>query len=200
MAIAQSIQVIGYLDDSKFRRLTFDTMVAWEFPEASSESIPQMDDDVTVGIEAFSRIAPAVPLIANVIISDKIFEALADSTSNRHHFSVYDKCLIRLERWAIKKLQSQSESSLLSSLRSRRSEKILEVMGLSPLSQFLNMWVFPHAHRVVSYDKAKVYDLADDLQQVVRPELIGPWGTRLFDKAVFYKSIKFIGSRSSQKL
>lgn len=44
------------------------------------------------------------------------------------------------------------------------------------------------AHRVVSYDKAKLYDLADDLQQVVKPELTGPWGTRLFDKAVFYKS------------
>lgn len=41
---------------------------------------------------------------------------------------------------------------------------------------------------VVSYDKAKSYDLADDLQQVVKPELTGPWGTRLFDKAVFYKS------------
>lgn len=44
-------------------------------------------------------------------------------------------------------------------------------------------------HRVVSYDKAKLYDLAEDLQQVVKPELTGPWGTRLFDKAVFYKSL-----------
>ncbi|GFP94665.1 hypothetical protein PHJA_001610900 [Phtheirospermum japonicum] len=203
MAIAHSIQVLGYLDDSKFRRLTFDMMVAWEFPEASSESIPHMDDDVTVGIQAFSRIAPAVPLIANVIVSDKIFEALADSTSNRLHFSVYDKYLIRLER-AIKKLQSQSESSLLSSVRSRRSEKILEVDGTvttQPVLEHVGISTWPgrltltdhalyfEAHRVVSYDKAKVYDLADDLQQVVRPELTGPWGTRLFDKAVFYKSI-----------
>lgn len=45
------------------------------------------------------------------------------------------------------------------------------------------------ALRVVSYDKAKIYDLSDDLKQVVKPELTGPWGTRLFDKAVFYKSI-----------
>lgn len=44
------------------------------------------------------------------------------------------------------------------------------------------------ALRVVSYDKATVYDLSDDLKQVVKPELTGPWGTRLFDKAVFYKS------------
>jgi len=43
--------------------------------------------------------------------------------------------------------------------------------------------------RVVSYDKAIRYDLADDLKQVIKAELTGPWGTRLFDKAVSYKSI-----------
>lgn len=36
-ALALSIQITGYLDDKKFRRLTFDTMVAWEFPAASSQ-------------------------------------------------------------------------------------------------------------------------------------------------------------------
>lgn len=45
------------------------------------------------------------------------------------------------------------------------------------------------ALRVVSYDKAKQYDLSDDLKQVIKPELTGPWGTRLFDRAVLYKSI-----------
>lgn len=44
------------------------------------------------------------------------------------------------------------------------------------------------ALKVMTYDKAKVYDLADDLKQVIRPELTGPWGSRLFDKAVMYKS------------
>ncbi|KAL0290976.1 UNVERIFIED_CONTAM: hypothetical protein Sangu_2551000 [Sesamum angustifolium] len=203
MALAQSIQVTGYLDDNKFRRLTFDMMVAWEFPEAAGEPFPHMDDDATVGIEAFSRIAPAVPVIANVVVSDKIFEVLAASTNNRLHFSAYDKFLVRLER-AIRKLQSQSESSLLLSLRSGRREKILEVDGTvttQPVLEHVGISTWPgrltltdhalyfEAHRVVSYDKAKVYDLAADLQQVVRPELTGPWGTRLFDKAVFYKSV-----------
>ncbi|PKI48321.1 hypothetical protein CRG98_031269, partial [Punica granatum] len=45
------------------------------------------------------------------------------------------------------------------------------------------------ALRVVSYDKPKRYDLSEDLKQIVKPELTGPWGTRLFDKAVLYKSI-----------
>lgn len=65
---------------------------------------------------------------------------------------------------------------------------------------FLFMWIagrliltdhalYFEALRVVSYDKAKRYDLSEDLKQVVKPELTGPWGTRLFDKAVFYKSV-----------
>ncbi|GMP92248.1 hypothetical protein CsSME_00042551 [Camellia sinensis var. sinensis] len=38
------------------------------------------------------------------------------------------------------------------------------------------------------YDKAVRYDLAMDMKQVIRPELTGPLGARLFDKAVMYKS------------
>lgn len=45
------------------------------------------------------------------------------------------------------------------------------------------------ALRVVSYDKPTVYELSDDLKQFVKPELTGPWGTRLFDKAFLYKSV-----------
>lgn len=44
------------------------------------------------------------------------------------------------------------------------------------------------ALRVVTYDKPKAYELAEDVKQVVKPELTGPWGSRLFDKAVMYKS------------
>ncbi|KAL3824766.1 hypothetical protein ACJIZ3_020795 [Penstemon smallii] len=202
-ALARSTQVIGYLDDLKFRRLTFDMMVAWEFPAASGQLFAHMDDDTSVGLESFSRIAPAVPIVADVVVSEKIFELLAASNSSRLHFSAYDKYLIQLER-STRKLQSQSKSSLLSSLRLDRGEKILEIDGTvttQPVLEHLGISTWPgrliltdhalyfEALKVVSYDKAKVYDLADDLQQVVKPELTGPWGTRLFDKAVFYKSI-----------
>lgn len=39
-----------------------------------------------------------------------------------------------------------------------------------------------------SYDKAVRYDLATELKQVIKPELTGPLGARLFDKAVMYNS------------
>ena len=41
---------------------------------------------------------------------------------------------------------------------------------------------------VVSYDKPKKFDLSADLKHVVKPDLTGPWGARLFDKSVMYKS------------
>ncbi|KAF5934152.1 hypothetical protein HYC85_030323 [Camellia sinensis] len=199
-ALALSTQVIGYLEDKTFRRLTFDMMIAWEFPAASSQPFVNVDEDVTVGIEAFSRIAPAVPIIANVIISDNLFEVLASSTGGRLQFYVYEKYLSGLER----KLKTQSESSLLSTFRSAKGEKILEVDGTvtsQPVLEHMGISTWPgrliltdyalyfEALRVVSYDKAKRYDLSEDLKQVVKPELTGPWGTRLFDKAVFYKSV-----------
>lgn len=202
-ALALSMQVTGYLADKKFRRLTYDMMLAWEFPASSSQPLLTVDEDATVGLEAFSRIAPAVPIIANVVISNNLFLVLTASTGGRLQYSVYEKYLIGLER-GVKKLKNQSDSSLLSELRSGRREKIVEVDGTvttQPVLQHLGISTWPgrliltdHALyfeplKVVSYDKATRYDLADDLKQSVKPELTGPWGTRLFDKAVAYKSV-----------
>ncbi|PON38364.1 hypothetical protein PanWU01x14_313010 [Parasponia andersonii] len=202
-ALALSTQAVGHLADKKFRRLTYDMMVAWEAPAAASQPSVNVGEDISVGIEAFSRIAPAVPIIANVIISENLFEVLTSSTGGRLQFSVYEKYLSGLER-AIRKMRTQSDSSLLSAIRLSKGEKILEMDGTvttQPVLEHVGISTWPgrliltdhalyfEALRVVSYDKAKRYDLSDDLKQVVKPELTGPWGTRLFDKAVFYKSI-----------
>ncbi|CAM8924147.1 unnamed protein product [Rhodiola kirilowii] len=201
--LALSTQITGHLADKRFRRLTYDMMLAWESPAASSQPVLTVDEDATVGIEAFSRIAPAVPIIANVIISENLFEVLTSSTGGRLVLSVYEKYLNALGR-AIKKLKSQTDSTLLSTFRSSRGEKILEVDGTvttQPVLEHIGMSAWPgrliltdhalyfEAHRVVSYEKAKVYNLSDDLKQVIKPELTGPLGTRLFDKAVSYKSL-----------
>ncbi|KAJ8753729.1 hypothetical protein K2173_026405 [Erythroxylum novogranatense] len=202
-ALALCVQQIGHLADKKFRRLTFDMMLAWENPDAASQPLLDGDDELTIGLEAFSRIAPAVPIIANVVISENLFEVLSKSSGSRLEFYIYDKYLGGLER-AIKRMKSQSESSLLSAIRSSRKEKILEVDGTvttQPVLEHVGISTWPgrliltdhalyfEALRVVSYDKPKMYDLSTDLKQVVKPELTGPWGTRLFDKAVYYKSI-----------
>ncbi|GAB2292876.1 hypothetical protein Dimus_027104 [Dionaea muscipula] len=202
-ALALSTHVMGYLADKKFRRLTFDMMLAWECPAASSQPLLNVNEEAKVGLDAFSRIAPAIPIIANVVISSNLFEVLTSLSGGRLQYSVYEKYLIGLER-AIKKLKTQTESSLLSTLRSERRETIVDLDGTvttQPVLEHIGTSTWPgrltltdHALyfeplRVVSYDKAKRYDLADDLKQIVKPELTGPWGTRLFDKAVLFKSI-----------
>ncbi|KAL1209189.1 hypothetical protein V5N11_015942 [Cardamine amara subsp. amara] len=202
-ALALSVGVTGHLSDKKFRRLTFDMMVAWEVPSAASKTLLSVDEDPTVGLEAFSRIAPAVPIIADVIICENLFGMLTSASKGvRLQFYVYDKYLYGLER-VIKKMKSQTESSLLSSVRSR-GEKILEIDGTvttQPVLEHIGISAWPgrliltdhslyfEAIKVVSFDTPKRYSLSEDLKQVIKPELTGPWGTRLFDKAVSYKSI-----------
>lgn len=41
---------------------------------------------------------------------------------------------------------------------------------------------------VLSYGEAKKFDLAKDLNHEVNPDLTGPWGAKLFDKAIQFKS------------
>uniref|UniRef100_A0A0E0JZ97 Uncharacterized protein n=1 Tax=Oryza punctata TaxID=4537 RepID=A0A0E0JZ97_ORYPU len=201
-ALAQASQVAGYLADKSFRRLNFDMMLAWEVPSSSSQLTVKVEVDSTVGLEAFSRIAPAIPTITDVVTCSNLFDVLSSSSGGRLTFPVYDKYLTGLDR-AIKKMKGQSESSLLSGQRSLRGERIVEVDGTlttQPVLEHVGISTWPgrltltdhalyfEALRVVTYDKPKAYELAEDLKQSVKPELTGPWGSRLFDKAVMYKS------------
>ncbi|PVH31024.1 hypothetical protein PAHAL_9G039800 [Panicum hallii] len=202
LALAQISQVAGYLADKNFRRLSFDMMLAWDVPSSSSQHSVKVEVDSTVSLEAFARIAPAIPTIADVVTCSNLFDALSCSSGGCLPFSVYDKYLSELDR-AVKKMKTQSESSLLSNLRSQRGERILEVDGTlttQPVLEHVGISTWPgrlvltdhalyfEALRVVTYDKPKAYELAEDVKQVVKPELTGPWGSRLFDKAVMYKS------------
>ncbi|KAI6683405.1 hypothetical protein NL676_029318 [Syzygium grande] len=204
MTLSLSVRATGHLADKKFRQLTYDMMVAWESPAASNlPSLNMVDENVSVGAEAFSRIAPAIPIIANVIICKNLFELLSTSTGGRLQFPVYDKFLSALER-AMRRLKSQTDSARLFAVRSLRGEKVLEVDGKitsQPVLEHVGRSTWPgrltltdhalyfEAFRVVSYDKAKRYNLSDELEQVIRPEVAGPLGTRLFDKAILYNSV-----------
>ncbi|KAG6487112.1 uncharacterized protein LOC122009454 isoform X1 [Zingiber officinale] len=203
--IELSSQVAGHLSDKSFRRLTFDMMLAWDSPSVATppaSPLAKVDKDRTVGVDAFSRIAPAIPSIADVVSCSNLFNVLTASTGRRLSFANYEKYLSTLNR-AIKKMKTQSESSFLADLRFHRGERILDMDGTlttQPVLEHLGISTWPgrltltdhalyfEALKVVTYDKPKIYDLADDLKQSIKPELTGPWGSRLFDKAVMYKS------------
>lgn len=60
----------------------------------------QVEIESTVGLKAFSRIAPAAPIIADVTTCTSLFEILTAGTDGRLSFSRYDKYLIALVRYS----------------------------------------------------------------------------------------------------
>ncbi|PON87750.1 hypothetical protein TorRG33x02_164450 [Trema orientale] len=219
-----------YLSDKEFRRLTFDMMLAWEAPSVESKPLEketessskqevedesgwslfyssstsmavQVDDEKTVGPEAFARIAPACAVVADIITVHNLFDALTASTGCRLHFLVYDKYIRSLGK-IIKAVKNALVSSI-GNLQLAEGEIVLDVDGsvpTQPVLQHIGISAWPGRLTLTNYalyfeslgvglyDKAIRYDLATDLKQVIKPELTGPLGARLFDKAVMYKS------------
>jgi hypothetical protein len=58
----------------------------------------QVDVDSTVGLDAFSRLMPAIPTVADAITVQGQFEALTTSTGGRLPFPLYDKYLGELDK------------------------------------------------------------------------------------------------------
>lgn len=59
----------------------------------------KVDEEKTVGPEAFARIAPACPVIADVTTVHNLFDCLTCSSGSRLHFLIYDKYLRGLEKY-----------------------------------------------------------------------------------------------------
>ncbi|GMJ06745.1 hypothetical protein like AT5G23390 [Hibiscus trionum] len=161
----------------------------------------QVDDKKTVGREAFERIAPACAVVADIITVHNLFDALTSSAGPRLHFIIYDKYLRTLDK-VIKAAKNTLGPSLtnlplsdveiiIDSEGGVPTQPVLQHVGISAWPGRLtltNFALYFEALGVGVYDKAVRYDLATDLKQVIKPELTGPLGARLFDKAVMYKS------------
>ncbi|CAA6655711.1 unnamed protein product [Spirodela intermedia] len=225
------LEYCSYKALQEFRHLTYDMMLAWEVPGAENDSkskenpfhgnLDNEDEDAgslfyidsismavqvdrrrTVGREAFCRIAPACPAIADTITVHNLFDALTSSSAGLLHFLLYDKYLGSLDK-VFKAAKNALLLPLTSNLQLSDGEIVLDIDGnipIQPVLQHIGITAWPgrltltsHALYfeslgVGSYDKAIAYDLAADSKQLVKPELIGPLGSRLFDKAVMYKS------------
>lgn len=162
----------------------------------------QVDDKKTVGPEAFARIAPVCTAIADIITVHNLFNALTSSSGCRLHLLIYDKYLQSLDR-VIKASKSALGPPSIDNLQLAEGEIILDVDGTVPTQPVLqhigisawpgrltltNYALYFESLGVGIYDKAVRYDLSLDMKQVIKPEMTGPLGARLFDKAVMYKS------------
>ncbi|KAG6544583.1 hypothetical protein Mapa_014005 [Marchantia paleacea] len=229
-ALSVETQKTGHLQQKDFHKLFFDMMLAWEAPGAANKPVVKIeqgevdnqeeDDDEdsalfysdlmpmlvdvesTIGSEAFARIAPAIPLVADIISVHQQFDALTSGTGGRLPYPIFEKYLSELDK-SVKTIKSQATASLASALKLSKGESVIEIDGTAttqPVLQHIGVSTWPgrltltdqslyfEATGVVSYDKAKKFDLSADLKHVVKPDLTGPWGARLFDKAVMYKS------------
>ncbi|KAL0353186.1 UNVERIFIED_CONTAM: hypothetical protein Sangu_0899900 [Sesamum angustifolium] len=166
----------NYLNDKEFRRLTFDMMIAWEVPGVDSDLI----DKETASC------------------SNQDTEG---EDGHRLHFLIYDKYLRSLEK-IIKFVQNAMGPQVIANLSLAEDEIVIDVDGTvptQPVLQHTGMSAWPGRLTLTNYalyfesgvglyDKAVRYDLAIEMKQVIKPELTGPLGARLFDKAVMYKS------------
>lgn len=55
--------------------------------------------DQTVVLEAFARLAPAIPILADIITVHPQWEALTNTTGGRLPFQLYDKYLTELDKY-----------------------------------------------------------------------------------------------------
>ncbi|URE22172.1 hypothetical protein MUK42_17112 [Musa troglodytarum] len=226
-ALCVETQCPDHLADKEFSLLSFDMMLAWEAPDTETESLlkanacsnhPEFDDDnegslfyacatrmasqidgkMTVGLEAFARIASACAAVADPITVHNLFDALTSSSGGCLHFLIYDKYLKSLYKVfkSMKHIQGQhrnlnfnlADGEIILEVDAR---SILQHNGISTRPGRLTLTshaLYFEASGIGSYDKAAIYNLSRDLKQVVKRELTGPWGARLFDKAVMYKS------------
>ncbi|KAL6633905.1 hypothetical protein ACP70R_026576 [Stipagrostis hirtigluma subsp. patula] len=164
----------------------------------------QVDEKKTVGLSAFARIAPSCPIVADLVTVHNLFDALTCSSGGRLHFLVYDKYLKSLDRHeALRSVKGIMQSPLASSFQLDTGECVIAMDGdrpIHPVLQHIGISAWPgrlilttHALyfqriRVGYGDKIVKYDLATDSNQVIKRDLTGPLGVRLFDKAVMYKS------------
>ncbi|TKY50667.1 hypothetical protein E2542_SST22171 [Spatholobus suberectus] len=171
------------------------------FYSSSTNMALQVDDKKTVGPEAFSRIAPVCVPIADVITTHNLFHALTSTSAHRLHFLVYDKYIRYLDK-VIKNSKNVMPASV-GNLKLAEEEIVLDVDGTIPTQPVLqhvgiaawpgrltltNYALYFESLGVGVYEKAVRYDLGTDMKQVIKPDLTGPLGARLFDKAVMYKS------------
>ncbi|KAI5061387.1 hypothetical protein GOP47_0023892 [Adiantum capillus-veneris] len=159
-----------------------------------------IDVQDTFGIDAFVRVAPCVTIVADTVTAYSQFETLTASTSGRMPFPIYEKYLGALEKH-VKELKAKHGYAHVHNLPVSEEELVLEVDGVSQtVIQHVGSKAFSgrltltdcalyfEPSSIMSYRDAVKFNLAADLNHEVSPDLSGPWGSRIFDKALTYKN------------
>ncbi|KAA3468584.1 argH [Gossypium australe] len=220
------------LNNGSYSRFTYDMMLAWENPSGAllekpqaenedskiSVNLPTEQDDIplfysdlmpllvndepSVGEDAFVWLGSLVPLVADIVNGRFTFETLTAPTGNRLFFPAYDKFLKEIDN-CMKHLQKQATPK---GVELADDEYILHVEGTATTQRVVrhiegtswpgrltltNHALYFDASGVFTYDDALKIDLSRDIEHGVKPAATGPWGAPLFDKAMIYESPEF---------
>ncbi|KAJ9131874.1 hypothetical protein P3X46_034779 [Hevea brasiliensis] len=171
-----------------------------EIPLFYSDVMPLLvNDEPSVGEDAFVWLAALVPFAADVVNGRFTFETLTAPTGNRLFFPAYDKFLKEIAK-CIKHLQKQTKPK---GVELADDEFILHVEGTASSQRIVrhiggtswpgrltltNYALYFEASGAITYDDALKIDLSKDIEHTVKPTATGPWGAPLFDKAIIYES------------
>ncbi|KAL7618441.1 hypothetical protein Lser_V15G02176 [Lactuca serriola] len=158
-----------------------------------------VDNEPSVGDDAFVWLASLVPLVADFVNGRFTFETLTISTANRLHFPAYDIFIKEIDK-CIKHLQNQATPK---NVVMADDEYILHVEGTASSQRVIrhiggqswpgrltltNHALYFETSGIISYEDAFKLDLSKDIEQSIKPASTGPLGAPLFDKAIIYES------------
>ncbi|CAA6653777.1 unnamed protein product [Spirodela intermedia] len=162
-----------------------------DVPLFYSDLMPLLvDEEQSVGEDAFVWLASLLPLVADVVNARFAFEAFTECTAQRLHFPAYDRFLKEIDR-CVKYLQKQS---IPTGVELADDEFILVIRHIGATSwpgrlTLTNRSLYFEASGVISYENALKIDLAKPgVDHRLRAGSTGPWGAPLFDKAMIYES------------
>ncbi|KAK9031956.1 hypothetical protein V6N11_056241 [Hibiscus sabdariffa] len=174
-----------------------------DIPLFYSDLMPLLvNDEPSVGENAFVWLGSLVPLPADIVNGRFTFETLTAPTGNRLFFPAYDKFLKEIDN-CVKHLQKQA---IPKGVELADDEFILHVEGTATTQRVVrhiggtswpgrltltNYALYFEASGVLTYEDAFKIDLSSDIEHSVKPASTGPWGALLFDKAIVYKSPVF---------
>ncbi|PON94289.1 hypothetical protein TorRG33x02_100270 [Trema orientale] len=171
-----------------------------DIPLFYSDIMPLLvDNEPSVGEDAFVWFGSLVPLVCDVVNGRFTFETLTVSTMNRLHFPAYDKFFKEIDK-SIKHLQKQAtpkgvelgdDEFILHVEGTAGSQRVIRHIGGTSWPGRLtltNYALYFEASGVITYEDALKIDFSKDIEQSVKPAATGPWGAPLFDKAIVYES------------
>ncbi|KAK8656936.1 hypothetical protein V6N13_098870 [Hibiscus sabdariffa] len=161
-----------------------------------------VNDEPSVGEDAFVWLGSLVPLLADIVNGRFTFETLTAPTGNRLFFPAYDKflkeinnCMKHLQKQAIPKgVELADDEFILHVEGTATTQRVVRHIGGTSWPGRLtltNYALYFEASGVLTYEDAFKIDLSSDIEHSVKPASTGPWGALLFDKAIVYESPEF---------